>query len=73
MLNSISPSAGFARKQCLPSARTQQTYSLTWKNHHPSVFSEIVPTASCVPRRKQATLVEVVEKAKKYNKELITS
>ena len=33
----------------------------------PSVFSEIVPAASRVPKRKQATLVEVVEKAKKYD------
>ena len=55
-------------KKTVPAKRSNTTNLFTHlEDRHPSIFSEIVPTASCVPKRKQATLVEVVEKAKKYD------
>jgi len=54
-------------KKTVPAKRSNTTNLFPHlEDHHSSVFSEIVPTASRVPKRKQATLVEVVEKAKKY-------
>jgi len=55
-------------KKTVPAKRSNATNLFTHlEDHHPSVFSEIVPTASRVPKRRQATLVEVVETAKKYD------
>lgn len=54
-------------KKTVPAKRSNTTNLYTHlEDQHPSVFAEIVPTTSRVQKRKQATSVEVVEKAKKY-------